>query len=264
MLDRVYFILVSFVIIENFIPIKSNYQVKLFLPVEAKGVAGIGKAGGDGSGGVDKAGQQVPPEVYIALTYAGTAFLFTLSVPLILYGLNKLLNKIEDCFGCGPSSKRQKLEAARLKALEAAEEASFPGHLIQNQQLYPDQLTNLAKNQSQLTGMTELVGKEFHDVNANTNNHHTPSLLQPQRQSQQKFSSLTNSPQQHSQEVFGTNIPDSPPHSSPNLTGMTLPFSGGANYKKPEQQQLEQNQNQNHLQSQQQQQQLYVIPSPYL
>lgn len=71
----------------------------------AKGVAGLGKAGGDGTGGSDKAGQQVPPEVYNALSYAGTAFLFTLSVPLILYGLNKLLNKIEDCFGCGPSNR---------------------------------------------------------------------------------------------------------------------------------------------------------------
>lgn len=75
------------------------------LSAEAKGVAGLGKAGGDSQGGSDKAGQQVPPEVYNALTYAGSAFLFTLSVPLILYGLNKLLNKIEDCFGCGPSSK---------------------------------------------------------------------------------------------------------------------------------------------------------------
>lgn len=74
---------------------------------DAKGVAGLGKAGGDGAGGSDKAGQQVPPEVYNALTYAGTAFLFTLSVPLILYGLNKLLNKIEDCFGCGPSSRKE-------------------------------------------------------------------------------------------------------------------------------------------------------------
>lgn len=78
------------------------------LLAEAKGVAGLGKAGGDSQGGSDKAGQQVPPEVYNALTYAGTAFLFTLSVPLILYGLNKLLNKIEDCFGCGPSSKKSK------------------------------------------------------------------------------------------------------------------------------------------------------------
>lgn len=79
---------------------------------EAKGVAGLGKAGGDSQGGSDKGGQQVPPEVYIALTYAGTAFLFTLSVPLILYGLNKLLNKIEDCFGCGPSSKKEKQRQA--------------------------------------------------------------------------------------------------------------------------------------------------------
>lgn len=80
----------------------------MLLFADAKGVAGLGKAGGDGTGGSDKAGQQVPPEVYNALTYAGTAFLFTLSAPFILYGLNKLLNKIEDCFGCGPSSKREK------------------------------------------------------------------------------------------------------------------------------------------------------------
>lgn len=78
------------------------------LLAEAKGVAGLGKAGQDGQGGSDKAGQQVPPEVYTALTYAGTAFLLTLAVPLVLYGLNKLLNKIEDCFGCGPSSKQNK------------------------------------------------------------------------------------------------------------------------------------------------------------
>jgi hypothetical protein len=85
-----------------------------FLLAEAKGVAGLGKAGGDGQAGSDKAGQQVPPEVYMALTYAGTLFLFTLSVPLILYGLNKLLNKIEDCFGCGSSSK-EKRAAERMK-----------------------------------------------------------------------------------------------------------------------------------------------------
>lgn len=81
------------------------YSGSYFLEVDAKGVAGLGKAGGDGSAGSDKAGQQVPPEVYIALTYAAIAFLCTLSVPLILYFLNKLLNKIEDCFGCGPSSR---------------------------------------------------------------------------------------------------------------------------------------------------------------
>lgn len=79
----------------------------LLILVDAKGVAGLGKAGGDGQGGSDKAGQQVPPEVYNALTYAGSAFLLTLSAPVILYSLNKLLNKIEDCFGCGPSSKKK-------------------------------------------------------------------------------------------------------------------------------------------------------------
>lgn len=84
------------------------------LLAEAKGVAGLGKAGGDGQGGSDKAGQQVPPEVYMALTYAGTLFLFTLSVPLILYGLNKLLNKIEDCFGCGPSSRAKRAKQKEL------------------------------------------------------------------------------------------------------------------------------------------------------
>lgn len=86
----------------------SRREKSLFLYVEAKGVAGLGKAGGDGSAGSDKSGQQVPPEVYNALTYAGIAFLFTLSVPLILYGLNRLLNEIEDCFGCGPSSRKGK------------------------------------------------------------------------------------------------------------------------------------------------------------
>ena len=83
---------------------------------EAKGVAGLGKAGGDNQGGSDKGGQQVPPEVYIALTYAGSAFLLTLSVPLILYSLNKLLNKIEDCFGCGPKSKLEKRTKKKLES----------------------------------------------------------------------------------------------------------------------------------------------------
>lgn len=84
----------------------ARYSILL---ADAKGVAGLGKAGGDGQGGSDKAGQQVPPEVYKALSYAGSLFLLTLSVPLILYGLNKLLNEIEDCFGCGPSSAKEKL-----------------------------------------------------------------------------------------------------------------------------------------------------------
>lgn len=82
---------------------------------DAKGVAGLGKAGGDGQGGSDKAGQQVPPEVYMALTYAGSLFLLTLSAPLILYSLNKLLNKILDCFGCGPSNKKQEVSAIDIK-----------------------------------------------------------------------------------------------------------------------------------------------------
>lgn len=108
---------------------------------DAKGVAGLGKAGGDGSAGSDKAGQQVPPEVYNALTYAGTAFLFTLSVPLILYGLNKFLNWIEDCFGCGPSSKREKkqkaLETERLKFDVAANLNNKPQQQVQEKRLLP-------------------------------------------------------------------------------------------------------------------------------
>ena len=101
---------------------------------EAKGVAGLGKAGGDGQGGSDKAGQQVPPEVYIALTYAGTLFLFTLSVPLILYGLNKLLNKIEDCFGCGPSNRREKMMKENLEGLDNKDKLSEPRRRQQQQQ----------------------------------------------------------------------------------------------------------------------------------
>lgn len=86
----------------------THYSNHFFpLIAEAKGVAGLGKAGGDSQGGSDKAGQQVPPEVYNALSYAGSIFLLILSVPFVCFGLNKLLNKIEDCFGCGPSSKRQ-------------------------------------------------------------------------------------------------------------------------------------------------------------
>lgn len=84
------------------------YVTKLTRLVLCKGVAGLGKAGGDSTGGADKAGQQVPPEVYNALTYAGTAFLLTLSVPLILYGLNKLLNFFEDCCQCNSKDQRKK------------------------------------------------------------------------------------------------------------------------------------------------------------
>lgn len=107
---------------------------------QAKGVAGLGKAGGDGTGGADKAGTQVPPEVYNALTYAGTAFLFTLSVPLILYGLNKLLNKIEDCFGCGPASKKKKIIERQLenqKLCEQNNSKKFNESNLMSRSLYP-------------------------------------------------------------------------------------------------------------------------------
>lgn len=83
---------------------------RFILLAEAKGVAGLGKAGGDGSGGSDKAGQRVPPEVYIALRIAFEGFLLTLTMPVIFYVSNMLLNMILDCFGCGPSSKKKKLE----------------------------------------------------------------------------------------------------------------------------------------------------------
>lgn len=109
-----------------------NWFRSPLLLAEAKGVAGLGKAGGDGQGGSDKAGQQVPPEVYMALTYAGTLFLFTLSVPLILYGLNKLLNKIEDCFGCGSSRRERK--AKQLKQQQQQKESSVPDAIISNHQ----------------------------------------------------------------------------------------------------------------------------------
>lgn len=82
---------------------------------EAKGVAGLGKAGGDGSAGTDKSGQQVPPEVYNALTYAAIAFLMTLSVPVILYGLNELFNKLQVCLGCrDPSTSRRQQRRSKL------------------------------------------------------------------------------------------------------------------------------------------------------
>jgi len=118
MRQRATFCLVAFAIktLSDIIANRVNKQsssTRGILFAHAKGVAGLGKAGGDGQAGTDKGGQQVPPEVYIALTYAGTAFLFTLSVPLILYGLNKLLNKIEDCLGCGSSKKRAELEGKK-------------------------------------------------------------------------------------------------------------------------------------------------------
>lgn len=99
-----------------------HHRVRLYseigLFVEAKGVAGLGKAGGDGSGGSDKPGQQVPPEVYSALGYAGLAFLSTLTLPLIIYCLNKILNKMEDCFGCKSSKNRDNKEETIVSELK--------------------------------------------------------------------------------------------------------------------------------------------------
>lgn len=136
--------------------------------VEAKGVAGLGKAGGDGTGGADKAGTQVPPEVYNALTYAGTAFLFTLSVPLILYGLNKLLNKIEDCFGCGPASKKKRISERQLE----------------NQQLFEKQANSNKLNDSSLVGgnLRQQYSKNGHHRSITSKNYH--HLLDQQQQQQ--------------------------------------------------------------------------------
>lgn len=94
---------------ENQTPRKQP-ETSFMLLVDARGVAGMGKVSGDGQSGSDKVGQQVPSEVYNALSYAGSAFLLTLSAPVILYSLNKVLNKIEDCFGCGPSSKKKTID----------------------------------------------------------------------------------------------------------------------------------------------------------
>lgn len=134
----------------------SRSSIALF--AEAKGVAGLGKAGGDGQGGSDKAGQQVPPEVYNALTYAGTAFLFTLSVPLILYGLNKLFNKIEDCFGCGPSSKKKKAEA--LRVLKSQQ---------QQQQQQENNQPTIQQQQQQNQAQTKLQQLSAATINHNRN-----------------------------------------------------------------------------------------------
>lgn len=136
--------------------------------VSAKGVAGLGKAGGDGSGGSDKAGQQVPPEVYNALTYAGSAFLLTLSVPLILYGLNKLLNRVEDCFGCGPSKRRQKRKEKALAAMNAAAEAAAFNQPNQLQQQLQNQKYHLQMQQSFKTPGQSLLSSV--DNNHNDNN----------------------------------------------------------------------------------------------
>lgn len=138
---------------------------------EAKGVAGLGKAGGDGTGGADKAGTQVPPEVYNALTYAGGAFLLTLSVPLILYGLNKLLNKIEDCFGCGPASKQKGKKVISERP-------------VANQQmLFAEQANNNAKsNESSLVSGN--LRQQYHNHRSLTN-----QLKQQQQESPQLNSS---------------------------------------------------------------------------
>lgn len=169
-------------------------STSFILFADAKGVAGLGKAGGDGTGGSDKAGQQVPPEVYSALTYAGTAFLFTLSVPLILYGLNKLLNKIEDCFGCGPSSRKEKQNKAKQLQIQ--------NHQSQDQQQQQQQLQQPQQQQQ------KLQQSKLESLLSATNNGN--------------FSLLVTSQQ--------PNLFTSAPPSS---TTITLPFDAGLNYKAP-------------------------------
>lgn len=187
-------------------PLVANYVGdeigrSLFLYAEAKGVAGLGKAGGDGGGGSDKAGQQVPPEVYIALTYAGTAFLFTLSVPLILYGLNKLLNKIEDCFGCGPSSKRKKL-GERQKLHQKEDKVAFQkGEFLRKNR---DQLTVISSN--------NLTSHSIHD-----SNHDGASNGPP-------FANLLKGPP-------GSQRTSPKDHQTSNIPNTLLPLDVGLNYK---------------------------------
>lgn len=194
---------------------RSRRRSRTFAPIlfaQAKGVAGLGKAGGDGQGGSDKAGQQVPPEVYNALTYAGTAFLLTLSVPLILYGLNKLFNRIQDCFGCGPSSRRKALEACKLKKQQSFEQPPHQQHLqpqphhhqqqhqqpskqLQKQSQYHQQ--HSAKLQSQILDPSSLMmrGKDRIGNHCNNNNENNinSSIL----------------PTQHQQSTIANNSPNS-------------------------------------------------------
>lgn len=173
---------------------------------EAKGVAGLGKAGGDSQGGSDKAGQQVPPEVYNALTYAGTAFLFTLSVPLILYGLNKLLNKIEDCFGCGPSNKKS---SNKKQATDNQRQANKTRN---QQQIYtvtsskPHLMYDPISGQLQNNGSSRIVSMssdEDDQLSSSDNKHNQRKLHQQYSNHQsQLFTSAING------SIDNTNFPD--------------------------------------------------------
>lgn len=149
----------------------TSWLQKLYQPpviyAEAKGVAGLGKAGGDGTGGSDKAGQQVPPEVYNALSYAGSIFLLILSVPFVCFGLNKLLNKIEDCFGCGPSSQKEKQRQRLTSSTRNPGDAPNLGNNLNNKiSLATDE--RLRKKRDEFRGPS-LSRKQPHQKTSNHN-----------------------------------------------------------------------------------------------
>ena len=178
------------------VDVDSWFRSPLLL-VEAKGVAGLGKAGGDGQAGSDKAGQQVPPEVYMALTYAGTLFLFTLSVPLILYALNKLLNKIEDCFGCGSSARQRMDKQSKLQRQPSQKE--------------PHETLNAV-------GVSQQQQKLVNDLNNNNNNNfvsanqtifHPDNVTRQQSQHNQRLNlQLLQQHPKYTQFISMSSIPD--------------------------------------------------------
>lgn len=239
---------------------------------EAKGVAGMGKVGGDAVGGSDKAGQQVPPEVYIALTYAGTAFLFTLSVPLILYGLNKLLNKIEDCFGCGPSSRKAKqCEEEQAEAETKANAKNIANHnhnhrnkqdyqqLMFNQQLHMDQQAKLSMlgavaGEGKPTNLTPPQGNQ---LQLQFPSSPLSSPVQQQRHPQQ-YQRLNQEQDQRHHTAQSSPIIQEPNtnHNSSTVSAITLPFGAGLNYKMTP---MEQSQ-----QAPAPPKHPYIISSPYL
>lgn len=187
------------------------------LLAEAKGVAGLGKAGSESQGGSDKAGQQVPPEVYIALTYAGTAFLFTLSVPLILYGLNKLLNKIEDCFGCGPSSKMEKTKIKQEQQQQQQQQQANSNKSNNSQEQFSPLRQQFHQNQ-QLH--QQLMRQQY---SKNHRSHAFASLTSNGNNGIQSNPMITSNHKQAPSPTTNMIIPSS--------CAITLPFDSEINYK---------------------------------
>lgn len=178
-------------------------ETSFMLLVDARGVAGMGKVSGDGQSGSDKVGQQVPSEVYNALSYAGSAFLLTLSAPVILYSLNKVLNKIEDCFGCGPSSKKKTIDDEKQRLQSETIGKQLKQQQRQSKQPQPQQLSvsNINGNMS-LLSQPQSMGPST-DSTAITLpvdyylNYNVPALQQNLQQPPPISSALPQQQQQH-------------------------------------------------------------------